>query len=281
MSDDLGANAFDRIEPNSRMGVEILSLAEQASDTTRPVDRVIATLRQALAADAVGLAWTSPHGRRIWYLEADCGDPGLAAELKAIKCPRKWAVVRHALQTGQALRIDEEDGVFAPAFFSEAIRTRHLAALPIHGPGGIHAVALIVNLKDQSFDALSLRVLKMVCACLALRLENVNLVRELSDATARVANFNLVKDRVIQRFSHELKTPLAVLIACVKLLQHRMVPLRDAHSQAVLARARRSLRRLLDLEYELEDILRAQDEGGGATLPVSEVNASDGQTIKG
>jgi two-component system OmpR family sensor kinase len=73
-------------------------------------------------------------------------------------------------------------------------------------------------------------------------------------------DFDLLKDRVIQHLSHELKTPLAVLSACLKLLKKKLPQPPDAQWETIYARALRSLERLTLMEYEIEDILRQRND---------------------
>jgi signal transduction histidine kinase len=79
----------------------------------------------------------------------------------------------------------------------------------------------------------------------------------------RMSDFNFAKDRVIHTLSHSYKTPLAVLIASLELLKKHLQMLPDSAWQTVYTRAKRNLDRLLDLEYDMEDILRQRDSSVG------------------
>ena len=76
------------------------------------------------------------------------------------------------------------------------------------------------------------------------------------DADQQVPASHQGKDHVIHQLSHALKTPLAVLIASLKLLQRYLEQLPHRDWLKVLERAQRNLTRLLSLEYDMEDILR-------------------------
>jgi PAS domain S-box-containing protein len=71
-----------------------------------------------------------------------------------------------------------------------------------------------------------------------------------------VRGLNRTKEMVIHHLSHELKTPISVLYASLGLLE-RHLPCRPSPSwERIMARARRNLKRLLDLQYEIGDMLR-------------------------
>jgi signal transduction histidine kinase len=59
--------------------------------------------------------------------------------------------------------------------------------------------------------------------------------------------------------SHELKTPLSILAASLGILKKRLAGLTDKNWDAIFNRAQRNLDRLLDMQYQIEDILREKD----------------------
>ena len=259
MTDYFVPGIDDSVEYNSKLLALMLALVDQAGDIACLPSQVTASLRQALPFDGVGFAWLAAGAGQVWNFEVDCVDPDLAAELNAIKNPLELAAVLQVVETGQAVHRGAAFADSELALFGGLTRVYRLAALPVRNTDFLQAVALAINCKDEPFDDSGLRVFEAVCCCLALRLENGYLLRKLGGDTATRGSYDLVKDRVVQRFSHELKTPLAVLIASIKLLRRNPGFRKDPDSQRVLARAERSVQRLLNMEYELEDILREPD----------------------
>ena len=68
------------------------------------------------------------------------------------------------------------------------------------------------------------------------------------------------KDRVIHHLSHELKTPVSVLSASLGLLEKKLLGNNeDSIVRRILERAQRSLARILDMQYQVQDILLQRD----------------------
>ena len=92
--------------------------------------------------------------------------------------------------------------------------------------------------------------------------KNVQIIfEELKQSYAKVQRLNRAKDCVIHHLSHELKTPTSILDASLKLLQKRL-PRTDGYDegcQKILDRARKNLGRLLEMQYEIGDMLRKND----------------------
>jgi signal transduction histidine kinase len=94
--------------------------------------------------------------------------------------------------------------------------------------------------------------------------KNVHIIiDELKQSNEKLQSLNRAKSRVIHHLSHELKTPLSIMGASLGLLKKKIAGNQEqAQScQAVLNRAQRNLNRLLELQYEIGDILQHKDPG--------------------
>jgi signal transduction histidine kinase len=92
--------------------------------------------------------------------------------------------------------------------------------------------------------------------------KNVQIIfEELKRSYEQVRRLNRAKDRVIHHLSHELKTPISILDTSLSLLQKRLAGIegQDQGCHKILVRARKNLGRLLEMQYEIGDILRTKD----------------------
>lgn len=145
------------------------------------------------------------------------------------------------------------------------IRTRLDAPLIVQsGPIGVLSA---INKRKGCFDRQDTEHLSAVASLAALALENDELKTTMAMSRHRMQAFDQAKNRVIDHVSHALKTPLAVLIASLKLLEKQLRALPDGAWCRVYDRAQRNLERLLQIEYEVEDILRQPSENESSQQP--------------
>jgi signal transduction histidine kinase len=91
---------------------------------------------------------------------------------------------------------------------------------------------------------------------LIVSLKNARSTQALKTAYEELAVLNRAKDKLINHLSHELQTPLAVLKTSLKLLQRKLASLPEEQWQRSIQRAERHLQRLVDMQIEVEDILK-------------------------
>jgi signal transduction histidine kinase len=99
----------------------------------------------------------------------------------------------------------------------------------------------------------------MIAGTVALSIENARVTRELKNAYHEVTSLNRAKDKAINHLSHELKTPLSILSGSLKPLIKDNGPLSDPKWQPAIGRINRNLDRLLNIQYELDDILAEKE----------------------
>jgi signal transduction histidine kinase len=110
--------------------------------------------------------------------------------------------------------------------------------------------------------------LQALAGVTAAAMEASLLRQKLDLSHERVKDFDSAKDQVIHHLSHAMKTPVSVLIASLKLLAKHLNRLPDQTWSDIYERTHRNLERLLDIEYEMEDIL---GQSGKASDAVEEL----------
>ena len=91
---------------------------------------------------------------------------------------------------------------------------------------------------------------------LVVSLKNARASEALKAAYEEVSVLNRAKDKMMHHLSHEIQTPVAVLLGALALLKQPLASLPEKKWQRAMARAERSLGRLVALQGELEDILK-------------------------
>jgi signal transduction histidine kinase len=91
---------------------------------------------------------------------------------------------------------------------------------------------------------------------LVVSLKNARASEALKEAYEEVSVLNRAKDKMMDHLSHEIQTPVALLMSALNLLKRQLTSLPEQKWQRTMARAERSLKRLVALQGELEDILK-------------------------
>jgi len=134
-------------------------------------------------------------------------------------------------------------------------KTRNLALVPLRTRERITGVLCAINKKTGEFEKTDLESLNTIAGTVALSIENARVSEELRKAYQEVTSLNRAKDKAINHLSHELKTPVAILSSSLNLLTKRMAALPEDTWKPTLERIKRNLERILEIQYEVDDIM--------------------------
>ncbi|MBU1182932.1 MAG: PAS domain S-box protein [Proteobacteria bacterium] len=198
----------------------------------------------------------------FFFREAVYEDGKTGKRIKEIRFPADKGVAGYVYRTGKPLIVP--DYPQSPYFFGQVdeksgYQTKNMLDVPIRTPDRIIGVLCAVNKKEGEFDEDDLELLSAIASTVASPIENARINEELNRSYEEVNSLNKAKDRVIHHLSHELKTPLSVLSASLSLLTKKLSGINSKDWKTIMDRAERNLRRILEMQYEVEDILQKKD----------------------
>ena len=117
-------------------------------------------------------------------------------------------------------------------------------------------MGLGAKIVDDSYTADDTELLETLLINLAVTLKNVRSTLALKSAFREVNSLNQAKTKVINHLSHELKTPISLLITALSLLRKSLLTIPEKRWVQTYERAERSLKRLTSIQGEVEDIMR-------------------------
>lgn len=227
--------------------------------------------------DIIGLTGASVilHDEKkneFFFREAVYEDGETDKRIKEIRFPADKGVAGYVYRTGKPLIVP--DYRKSPYYFGKVdelsgYQTKNMLDVPIRTPDRIIGVLCSVNKKEGEFDEDDLELLSAIASTVASPIENARINEELKRSYEEVKSLNRAKDRVIHHLSHELKTPVSVLSASLSLLAKRLAGIDGMDKKdwkSIMERAQRSLKRILDMQYQIEDILREKDYSTYHTL---------------
>ncbi len=200
--------------------------------------------------------------QEFFFREAVFDKSETGTNFKEIRYPVDKGIAGLVYRTGKPQIV--HDAYKSPHFAREVdrkarYRTRNMLDVPLMLEGRMIGVLCAVNKKEGDFSQTHVEVLTTIANLVALPIENASINEELKRSYEDVKSLNRTKDRVIHHLSHELKTPVSILAASLNLLKKRLSEAAQPGWESIFDRAHRNLQRLLEMQYQLEDILREKD----------------------
>jgi PAS domain S-box-containing protein len=134
-------------------------------------------------------------------------------------------------------------------------QTRNLVLVPLKSSDRIFGALCAINKKDGDFDESDVELLSMIAGTVALSVENARFAEEIKQAYREVTSLNRAKDKVINHLSHELRTPVSILSGSLSILTKRLSALPENTWKPTLERLQRNLERIVDIQYQVHDIM--------------------------
>ncbi|MFH1953674.1 MAG: GAF domain-containing sensor histidine kinase [Pseudomonadota bacterium] len=169
-----------------------------------------------------------------------------------IRFPSDQGIAGWVFQHQKPLLIN--DAYADPRFYQKVdrktgFRTRNILCLPlINRYRECIGTLQIFNKRSGDFTDDDRELLDTVSHYVTIALENAKLYDDLKV-------LDKAKERVINHLSHELKTPLAIILATLVNIERQMEKTQNLAFQKTLKRGRRQVQRLMDLQAKIDDIL--------------------------
>jgi len=218
-------------------------------------------VHDAIAADGSGIMLLDPISGDLLGVAAVVEDADANGFIN-IRVSEKIEPIRQLLQRDQtiqdALVIQSAMETIHPLFMGKEC----ILVSPVWLNGAVAGILWAFK-KKGAFSRDEADLLPCLSGAIGSVMETIYGRNTLATYQNRMSDFNFAKDRVIHTLSHSYKTPVAVLIASLEILKKHLQKLPDPSWQTVYIRAKRNLERLLDIEYDMEDILRQHDSSVG------------------
>lgn len=189
-------------------------------------------------------------------------DTATQERVKEIRFKVDELVAGKVIQTKKPMLINdtsEDPHLHAERDKKLGYQTKNLLLVPLRSSDRVIGVMSAINKKEGGFVQADVDLLSMLAGTVALSIENARFAEEIRKAYIEVSSLNRTKDKMINHLSHELRTPLAVLNTSLKTLEKRMQNLPQDTWKPTMDRARRNLQRLLEMQYQVNDIMLGKD----------------------
>ena len=219
-------------------------------------------VKELVGASGAMVILVDSKTNEFFFREAAFEDEITGRRIKEIRFPVDKGVAGEVYRTGKPMIVNDTSK--SPHFFKQVddkadMHTQNMLDVPIKLEDRLIGVLCIINKQDGPFDDTDSELAVAIANMVALPIENARINEALLRSYEDVQNLNRAKDRVIHHLSHELKTPVSVLSASLSLLRKRYSGTDTEGLSKILMRTERSLNRILEMQYEIEDIVGQQD----------------------
>lgn len=228
----------------------------------RLLNYVTRLIQVLIRVEGASVIFLNAEKEEFYFHMASYEDTTVGRKLTTIRFPADKGAAGEVYRTGKPLII--VDYAASPHAYKKIdeqaqFETRSMLDVPLRIKDRMIGVLCAVNKRDGTFDNEDVELLSAIADMVALPIENTRVNEALQASCERLQVLNEDKERVVVHLAHELKTPLAVLSASLQLLERSLATGKDQSWKGPFERAQRSLQRLLEMEYAVEDILRGSD----------------------
>jgi PAS domain S-box-containing protein len=247
-----------RIDRNQGAINRISQALPQYPELSRLVEYISNEIKELLGTLGANVMLLDDKGEEFYVLGMAHDDPTTRERVIKTRFPVDELLSGQVVQSGKPLIMNylpENPDTFKSRDEKIGYRIKNVMVVPLHSNTRIIGVISADNKKEGTFDQTDLKTLSTIAATVALSIENARVSEELKKANAELKSLNAAKDKMISHLSHELRTPVAVLLSSIKVLSKKLTDLPEDTWHPTLERMQRNLKRLIDIEDQVYDIL--------------------------
>lgn len=228
------------------------------------LDYISSEIRKLMGTEGASVILLDEYTKEYHFAGSSYGDADIQKRVRGLRFNFNQIAAAQVIQTGKPIIVN---GIQQLERYPERDRklgyhTRNLIEVPLLIGGRTMGVLAATNRIDGKFTAKDVDLLNIIAGTVAISIENARISDELKKAYEEVSALNQAKDRAINHLSHELKTPVSILGGALGLLQDALEGLPRGEWQAPMEMIRRNLRRMADIQAEVDDIMKDRHGDG-------------------
>ena len=223
------------------------------------LEYIIKEVRDLIGIEGASILLIDDKENEFFFRAADYDNSEINEKIKQVRFPLDKGVAGRVYRTGRPVIVPDTSK--NPDFFKQVdvqsnYQTRNIIDVPISTNDRMIGILCAVNKREGEFDQIDLELMSTIANTVAFPIENARINEALNRSYEEVKSLNRAKDKIIHHLSHELKTPVSILSASLSLLNTKLSAHKDKSWKRIMERAQRNLNRILEMQYEIEDIFR-------------------------
>lgn len=248
-----------RIARINETTLRISTALPEHTDLEEVLDYVDSEVKRNLNTEGSVTILLDEEKQELFVLGAAYDDTATQERVKEIRFKMDELVAGRVIRSGSPVIVDDiskDRELHRERDRRLGYRTRNLALVPLRSRDRIIGVLCALNKREGAFDQTDLELLSTIAGTVALSVENARVNDELKKAYREVRSLNRAKDKVIHHLSHELKTPVSILDGSLRIMERTLSTLPHDDWKQNMERMKRNLARIVDIQYEVSDIMQ-------------------------
>jgi GAF domain-containing protein len=180
---------------------------------------ITATATELLDCEAASILLYDEKNPRLFFAAATGSDPEKLAE---IPVPIESSLAGTIFRTNQPMilnDVQQDPRHYSIAADHVKFKVKTLLGVPMPIKDRPMGVLEAINKKDGAFTGSDVLILSVIASHAAIAINNARLLMKTQQALAKVKETNQIKSRFLALASHEMRTPLSVIIEYATFLQ--------------------------------------------------------------
>ena len=251
-----------RIQRNRDAMARITQLLPQYPDLRKLLLFVNTEIKGLLETESANTILLDETQKEFYFISAAHDDPTTRERIEKARFPVDELLSGQVVKTGNHIIVNNfsnDQNQYKSRDRKIGYKVRNVILVPLRNKDRIIGILAADNKTTGDFDDTDLETLNNIAAAVALSIENARVSRELRKAYEELKSLNHAKDKMINHLSHELKTPVAILLSSFKILSKKMASLPEETWRPTIDRIGRNLDRIIGIEDEVYDIVEKKE----------------------
>jgi len=247
-----------RFNRNREAMTRISQMLPQYPDLRKLLFFINTEIKTLLETESANTILLDEAQKEFYFLSAAHDDPATRERIDNTRFSVDELLSGQVVKTGKPIIVNdlsEGQDQYKSRDRKIGYKIRNVLLVPLRTKDRIIGILAADNKKTGDFDNTDLETMNTISATVALSIENARVTRELRKAYEEVKGLNSAKDKMISHLSHELKTPVAILLSSFKILSKKMSEIPEETWKPTMERIRRNLDRIIGIENEVYDIV--------------------------
>lgn len=240
----------DRLR-QARDTLDMIYRASSALSSTSDLDQflevVVAELAKTIEVEAAGVLLYEERGGDFYWREVQDEKRILLRAGSDSPLPIDPSVIHQSFESGEPA-ILHDIGTGAPLI-------RNALLVPLNTREKTVGMLVLANKETGPVTEEDMHICRSTAAVVAISVENAEFFDKLAKSYRKLEGLDRTKSKVLDRLSHELKTPLAIIEGSLKVMERKLGQMGTQDFDRPLERVYRQLKNLERLESQVESMM--------------------------